>query len=630
MPLIDHMASEDKSAGQRANQRYWAFISYSQRDAGWAQRLHSKLESYRVPRSLVGRQTGDRTVPRRLTPVFRDRSELASAPDLGHEIREALQSSRSLIIICSPHSAVSRWVEEEIRTFKALGRGERIFPLIVDGEPNALDGQDKDLVECFAPSLRFDFGPDGTRTKPLIEPIAADARADKDGWKDACLKLIAGILNVRFDELRRRELRRQRHRRLGFAMAALAGVATIGLGYVGLADADFAVWGSAPLQRQLDLCGCSAFRRIPDAGEILRTSEAGRDRMRRDILAAISAGPIRKSDARSVWEIAQVSAAVLRDPSLRLADFRIISPMLTSAFIGEFDFEFWNGKRVGWADVEPWPRAEPLLWMIMALSTALQRADLSSEAERLRFVEYLGLVQEMAELYYPLRDGGWNTFPFGPPTQHFVYTTGIALHALLQLHSAGLCWRGDCNTLKKMIEDTARWLTETFVDEGGVGGWRRDPNDELPIVFELGIPIFGAVVRAHLEVGVPFSDRIEHSALQQLTRLRFRSYVPAYRDITNSTKYTDSQGQPRHAERPVRIMWYPWAIESLVNWLRYAERKSYPPEMRRALERSLGHVLITLSNEMLDDMASAPKWFQGETYYGLAAVRREGLTKWLR
>ena len=164
-----------------------------------------------------------------------------------------------------------------------LGRGERIFPLIIDGEPNVADG-DRSALECFAPSLRFDLSPpDGTRTKSLIEPIAADARAGRDGWKDACLKLIAGILNVRFDELRRRELTRQRHRRLGFAMTIFAAVVTIGLGYVGLADADFAVWGSAPLQRQLDRCGCSVFRRIPDVGKIFEASEAGRDRMRRDI-----------------------------------------------------------------------------------------------------------------------------------------------------------------------------------------------------------------------------------------------------------------------------------------------------------------------------------------------------------
>jgi hypothetical protein len=566
-----------------------------------------------------------------LIPVFRDRSELASAPDLAHEIREALESSGSLIVICSPHAATSRWVDEEIRTFKALGRGQRIFPLIIDGEPNAPDRRDKGLAECFAPSLRFDFKPDGTRTKPLIEPIAADARAGKDGWKNACLKLIAGIIHVRFDELRRRELSRRRHRRLSFAVAALAGVVTIGLGYIGLADADFPVWGSAPLQRQLDRCGCSVFRRIPGVVEILQASHAGRDLIRRDILAVVSKGPIRKDADRSVWEIAQVSAALLRDPNLDRADFQIISPMLDRVF-ADNDFRFWNGKRVGWADSEYWPRAEPLFWMMMALSAALQRTDLASERERIQFLEYLGIVQEMAEPYYPLQDGGWNMFPFGEslPSQHSVYTTGIALHALLQLNATGLCWRGDCNTLKKMIADSARWLTEAFVDEGGVVGWRRRTDDELPVVSDLSILISGSLARAHLDVGLPLSDRIVSSALRQLTNLRLRSYYPAYQEISEGARDTNNEGVTQSALMSVRVMWYPWAIEGLINWLRYAERKNYPPEMKRALERSLGHVLITLSSAMLADMMSSPKWVEGETSYGLAVIRQEGLTKWIR
>ena len=551
------------SAAPDPDQKYWAFISYSQRDAAWAQRLHAQLESYRVPRSLIGRRTGDRVIPRRLIPVFRDRSELASSPDLVHEIRAALQSSRSLIVICSPNAAASRWVEEEIRTFKALGRGEQIFPLMVDGEPNAPDGQDNSPVECFAPSLRFDFGPDGSRAKRATEPIAADARAGKDGWKDACLKLIAGLLNVGFDELRRRELRRQRHRRLGFAMAVFAGVVTIGLGYVGLADADVAVWGSASLQRQLDRHGWSLFRRIPGAVEIFQASDAGLDRIRRDVLAAVSKGPLRKNADVSVWEVAQVSAAVLRDPKLSPVDFRIISPMLDRVFT-DIDFQFWDGKRVGWADLNFWPNAETVLWMIIALSAAHQRTDLTSEEERIRFAEYLSIVEEMAESYYPLRDGGWNMFSFGPPTHHYVSTAGLALHTLLQLHSTGLCWRGDCNTLKKMITDTARWLTEAFVDEGeGAVGWRRLPDDELPVVSDLSISISGSLVRAHLDVGVPLPDRIVSSALQQLTEFRLRSYHPAYQEITDGVKYADSEGRTQRALLTMRVMWYPWAIEEI-------------------------------------------------------------------
>ena len=84
-------------------------------------------------------ETAVGSIPRRLTPVFRDRSELPSAADLGRVVNEALDGSANLIVICSPRSAASNYVNEEISTFKHLGRADRIFCLVVDGEPNASD-----------------------------------------------------------------------------------------------------------------------------------------------------------------------------------------------------------------------------------------------------------------------------------------------------------------------------------------------------------------------------------------------------------------------------------------------------------------------------------------------------------
>jgi hypothetical protein len=82
--------------------KYWAFLSYSHRDAKWGAWLHSALESYRPPKQLVGSITARGAVPKRLAPVFRDREELASATDLGAVINQALQHSACQIVICSP------------------------------------------------------------------------------------------------------------------------------------------------------------------------------------------------------------------------------------------------------------------------------------------------------------------------------------------------------------------------------------------------------------------------------------------------------------------------------------------------------------------------------------------------
>jgi len=199
--------------------RYFAFISYSHQDETWAQWLHKTLETWRVPKRLVGQTTAAGTIPPRLLPIFRDRDELASSTDLGRTVNAAMAQSKNLIVICSPASAKSRWVNEEVLAFKRLGHAERIFCLIVGGEPNASDLAGREAEECFAPALRFEVGADGQPTSQRTEPIAADAREGKDGKANAKLKLIAGLLDVGFDALKQRELQR-RNRRLAIVTAA--------------------------------------------------------------------------------------------------------------------------------------------------------------------------------------------------------------------------------------------------------------------------------------------------------------------------------------------------------------------------------------------------------------------------
>jgi tetratricopeptide (TPR) repeat protein len=199
---------------------YRAFISYSHRDKVWGDWLHKALETYRVPSRLVGTHTAHGTIPRRLNPIFRDREELASATDLGRKVNAALSQSENLIVICSPASAVSRWVNQEVLAYKRMGRGDRIFCLIVDGEPNASAVAGQEMDECFCPALRFQLDASGRATGARTEPIAADARPGKDGKANAKLKLIAGMLDVGFDALKQRE--QQRRVRRMTAITALA------------------------------------------------------------------------------------------------------------------------------------------------------------------------------------------------------------------------------------------------------------------------------------------------------------------------------------------------------------------------------------------------------------------------
>src|SRR4030095_11956794 len=146
--------------------KYWAFISYNHRDQAWASWLHETLETYRVPKKLVGRPAGigSDTVPERVYPVFRDRDELAGSFDLSERIKLALRQSRYLVVICSPHAAASAHVRSEVDNFEALGREDRVICLIVGGEPNASNKPNDVSQECLPAPVRHRRTPDGTLT----------------------------------------------------------------------------------------------------------------------------------------------------------------------------------------------------------------------------------------------------------------------------------------------------------------------------------------------------------------------------------------------------------------------------------------------------------------------------------
>ncbi|MGD0191709.1 MAG: toll/interleukin-1 receptor domain-containing protein [Rhizomicrobium sp.] len=189
-----------------SNARYWAFISYSHRDAGFGRKLHQRLESYSLPRRLIGRQTVFGPAPKRPAPIFRDRDELPASSDLTAEVQAALNASRSLIVVCSPDAASSMWVRREVELFRELHPDRPILCALWRGDPS----------ESVPGPLRH-VGADGA----LIEPLAADFRSGGDGRQMGILKLVAGILGIRLDELIQRDSTRRVQRVTAITIGAL-------------------------------------------------------------------------------------------------------------------------------------------------------------------------------------------------------------------------------------------------------------------------------------------------------------------------------------------------------------------------------------------------------------------------
>lgn len=176
--------------------KYFAFISYKSEDVEWATWLQHELEHYHLPASFNGRTD----VPQELRPVFRDIDEL-SAGNLPEQIKQALVNSQNLIVICSPQAAESPWVNQEVETFIDLGRTDRIFPFIVEGNSPS---------DFFPPSL--------LNLPKKEERLGGDV--SKKGRDAAFVKVVAGMLGVGFDSLWNRyekekaeEERKQREQR---------------------------------------------------------------------------------------------------------------------------------------------------------------------------------------------------------------------------------------------------------------------------------------------------------------------------------------------------------------------------------------------------------------------------------
>lgn len=190
---------------------YFAFISYQRKDEEWADRLRHKLEHYRLPSSV---RKQDASLPKEIRPIFRDALELTGG-FLAKEIETALQQSKYLIVICSPNSAKSPWVNKEIQTFINLGREDRIIPFIIDGTPFS----DNEETECFPPALRS--------LKDEKELLGINI--NELGRDAAAIKVVARMFGLKFDTLWQR-YERERRKKLVSIIGAVVLFALVSLG----------------------------------------------------------------------------------------------------------------------------------------------------------------------------------------------------------------------------------------------------------------------------------------------------------------------------------------------------------------------------------------------------------------
>ncbi len=612
------------------NFKYWAFISYSHADEEWAKWLHKSIETYRVPRKIVGRETGNGALPKRLFPVFRDRDELPGASDLSGKIQEALNTSRSLIVICSPKSAVSKWVNEEVKTYKSLGRADHVLCLMVDGEPNA--APDSGLLECFPRAVRFQVGADGEIIEEPAEPIAADARPGKDGKTNALFKLLAGMMGIGYDELRQRERQRQRQRRLRLSVLVVAVLLIISATYMAVADAGLNVPAGKGIRTFLDRHDKSFMRRARSDTEI-RSAAASH---RRELTVALEHGqtshgwiaaslkPGTSDPNIEYWSNAQALSALFTTAELPDAEARQLLAALDVAFEANATVEGADGRKYGWIahPKEMRTQAEPALWTAVALANALGRPGLLTGEARERALQNLGRTQEILKTYRPDNDNGWNMFPNQEdPHLHNVYTTALALLALLEARKANLTWDGSFETRDQLLLNAARWLANRYDAESPEPGWRHAASETSENTVDgLTLQIYGELLRAEVEAGFVIPPKILEQMPDYLSKCGERNLSFPNDSGEFAAIFTDQRGQQYMAREALGFMWYPWAINAAQLWLLHAQRVGEPMEKQVSVRRALGHLVVDHGAEAIQKFKSEWTFQAAETLYGLSVI----------
>ena len=237
--------------------RYRAFISYSHSDAAIVGRLHRWLESYRFPGQL---RLSDGT--RRLTPIFRDREELPTSSDLGSQLTAALESSKFLVVFCSPAAARSRWVNEEVASFIGRGLSDRIIAILIDGAspPAGPALPDEAFLTPALQAVWSSAGDPGSPRRVDLRSRRVERRSDR-------LQIVSLISGLAMEQLQQEDVRR------GIRRAAAAGSLAI---VVTLALTGLGLWAMDAARRALRETAVADAARLDAeaAADLARTAEA--------------------------------------------------------------------------------------------------------------------------------------------------------------------------------------------------------------------------------------------------------------------------------------------------------------------------------------------------------------------
>jgi hypothetical protein len=267
-------------------------------------------------------------------------------------------------------------------------------------------------------------------------------------------------------------------------------------------------------------------------------------------------------------------------------------------------------------------QAEPALWTAVALANALGRPGLLTGEARERALKNLGYTQEILKTYRPDNENGWNMFANQEdPHLHNVYTTALALLALLEARKANLTWDGSFETRDQLLLNAARWLGNRYDAESPEPGWRHAASETSENTVDgLTLQIYGELLRAEAEAGFVIPPKILEQMPDYLSKCGERNLSFPNDSGEFAALFTDHSGQQYMAREALGFMWYPWAINAAQLWLLHAARVGEPMEKQVSVRRALGHLVIDHGNEAIQKFKSEWTFQAAETLYGLSVI----------
>jgi hypothetical protein len=419
----------------------------------------------------------------------------------------------------------------------------------------------------------------------------------------------------------------RRHRRK--AAAAAAALAALAVAWLALADAGYPVPGGDATRHRLDRHATSLFRPVPAAARVRAVAQDQRRTLLEHLRSVTTPEgwflptPTVK-DQTDAWTQWQTAAALLESPEAGPDAVRQCLATLPRTFEPNGACEpFVPG--FGWPNFHDGePSAEASAWALSGLAAALTRPDAPAGTDRRLLLGRLADVQAALDACQARdpRSGtpvyAWNLFAGQEdPSRYNVYVTGLVFRGLLALRQARLPWRDAEARRDELLAGSRAWLLAHFDGRGWCAPGRQEEEYNDGLTLQATAFLLRAAAQGAADLPPALLARVPELLDDCGKRpLSHPVSAPLY-----SEPFTDPLGKrvPR-PNRPVRMLWHPWAVDCAARWLARCERLGAPHDEVVRARRVLGHLVLDLGDGAVAEAHNGFTYVTAETLIGLEAA----------